>query len=108
MTKRIKSLLFLFIIPFIFLSCRSNSNNIEVTLEKYKASEEYKDNVDLVFPIISCENSKVKEKINTYIQLSELDIIKGLEKNSIFERRFDEAKFTFPGIPEGLLEYQEK
>lgn len=108
MTKRIKSLLFLFIIPFIFLSCRSNSNKIEVTLEKYKASEEYKDNVNLVFPIISCENSKVKEKINTYIQLSELDIIKGLEKNSIFEKRFDEAKFTFPGIPEGLvnLNYQ--
>ena len=104
MTKRIRSLLLLFIIPFIFLSCRSNSNKIEVTLEKYKASEEYKDNVDLVFPIISCENSKVKEKINTYIQLSELDIIKGLEKNSIFEKRFDEAKFTFPGIPEGLLD----
>ncbi|MBP1646402.1 MAG: hypothetical protein H6Q16_1980 [Bacteroidetes bacterium] len=108
MTKRIKFLLFIIIIPFIFLSCKSNCNKIEVTLEKYQVSEEYKDIVDLVFPIISCENSKVKEKINTYIQLNELDIIKGLEKNNIFERRFDEAKFTFPSIPEGLvnLNYQ--
>lgn len=43
------------------------------------------------FPVLKCDvDSKVADKINIHLQLSELGLIKGHEKNNIFERvRYD-------------------
>lgn len=41
---------------------------------------------DFNFPIISLSNKLVQEKINTYLQLAELDLLKGKQKKNIFEK----------------------
>lgn len=69
--------------------CQSSFSQMNIKIAYVDDSSE-ENNAYLNFPIVSCKDSLVIEKINTFLQLSELNLLKGKEKKHIFERVFHE------------------
>ncbi|SFT39773.1 hypothetical protein SAMN05216474_0334 [Lishizhenia tianjinensis] len=69
-------LLFLFVTFYNLLLSQGNYLYVETITE----------DEDFAFPLVLAKDSLVELKINTYLQLAELELLKGHEKEHIFER----------------------
>lgn len=77
--------------------CQSSFSQMSIKIERlctYVDDSSEENNAYLEFPIVSCKDSLVMEKINTFLQLSELNLLKGKEKKHIFEGVFQEEDNT--------------
>jgi hypothetical protein len=84
--------------------CQTTFSQMNIKIERlctYVDDSREENNAYLNFPIVSCKDSLVMEKINTFLQLSELNLLKGKEFYFTYYKTYyveDEKKQYYDGM----------